>query len=184
MKSAGCLLDWCNAAKMLSGSYTSSAMDQIYLALGVAFFVIVIWIVFHFCHRSHKMVDIKRQENITNGNAHSQLHQDCKCYNCSNWIITKTVKQNQFSLVDRLRKYDPMNIVHDTKHLVSYRTVPNHTYIDCNGVINPNTFDDTLEPASLQRRIKCNIHFNSELKKPSQLSDLDDIVVAGNMSCI
>ena len=169
---------------MLSEIYTSSDMDQIYWALAVAFFVIVIWIVFHFCHRSHKIVDIKSQENITNCNAISQLCQGCQCYNCSNWIITKTVKQNQFSLVDRWRKFDPMNIVNDTKHLVSYRTVPNYTSIDCNGVIIPNTFDGPLEPTLSQMSIKGNIHVNSELKKSLQISESDDILAVGNIQCV
>ena len=159
-------------------------MDQIYWALAVAFFVIVIWIVFHFCYRSHKVVDIKSHENITNSNVHPQPYQGCQCYNCSNWIITKTVKQNQFSLVDGWRKFDPMNIVNDSKHLLSYRTVPNHTSIDCNGVIIPNTFDDPSELASSQRSIKSNIHVDSETKKSSPLSELDDILVVGNIQCV
>ena len=169
---------------MLSEIYTSSDMDQIYWALAVAFFVIVIWIVFHFCHRSHKIVDIKSQENITNCNAISQLCQGCQCYNCSNWIITKTVKQNQFSLVDRWRKFDPMNIVNDTKSLVSYRTVPNYTSIDCNGVIIPNKFNDPLGPASSQSSIKGNMHVNSEPKKSLRLSELNDILVVENIQCV
>ena len=169
---------------MLSEKYNSSAMDQIYWALAVALFVILIWILFHFCYRSHKLVDIKSHEKITNSNVHLQRCQGCQCYNCSNWIITKTVKQNQFSLVDRWRKFDPMNIVNDTKHLVSYRKVLNYTSIDCNGVIIPNTFDDPLEPASSQMNIKGNIHVNSETKKSSQLSELDDILVVGNIQCV
>ena len=159
-------------------------MDQIYWALAVALFVILIWIAFYLCYRSHKIYDTKSQENITKRNVISQPCQGCQCYNCSNWIITKTVKQNQFSLVDRWRKFDPMNIVNDTKHLVSYRAVPNYTSIDCNGVIIPNTFDDPLEPASSQMNIKGNIHANSETKKSSQLSELDDILVVGNIQCV
>ena len=159
-------------------------MDQIYWALTVAFFVIVIWITFHFGYRSHKIVEFKSQENITNSHVRPQTCQGCQCYNCSNWIITKTVKQNQFSLVDRWRKLDPMNIVNDTQHLVPYRTVPNYTSMDCNGVIIPNTFDDPLQPAPSQRSIKSNIHVNSEMKKSSPLSELDDILVVGNLQCV
>ena len=159
-------------------------MDQTYWPLAVAVFVIVIWIVFHFCYRSHKIVDIKSQENITNSNVHPQLCQGCQCHNCSNWIITKTVKQNQFSLVDRWRKLDPMNIVNHTQHLVPYRTVPNYTSMDCNGVIIPNTFDDPLEPSSSQRNIKGNIQVNSELNKYSQLSESNNILAAGNIQCV
>ena len=159
-------------------------MDQIYWVLAVALFVILIWIVFHVCYRSHKLDDIKTQENITNSDAHPKFCQVCQCYNCSNWIITKTVKQNQFSLVDRWRKFDPMNIVNDTKHLVSYRKVLNYTSIDCNGVIIPNTFDDPLEPASSQMNIKGNIQVNSELNKSSQLSESNNILAAGNIQCV
>ena len=159
-------------------------MDQIYWALAVALFVILIWIVFHVCYRSHKLDDIKTQENITSSNAHPKFCQVCQCYNCSNWIITKTVKQNQFSLVDRWRKFDPMKIVNNTNHLVSYRTVPNYTSIDCNGKTIPTTVDNPLEPASPQLSIKGNIHVDSEPKKCLQLSDLDDILVVENIQCV
>ena len=159
-------------------------MDQIYWAPAVALFVIFIWIIFHFCYRSHKLVEIKSHEKITNRNVHLQRCQGCQCYNCSNWIFTKTVKQNQFSLVDRWRKFDPMNIVNDTKHLVSYRKVLNYTSIDCNGVIIPNTFDDPLEPASSQGSIRGNIHVNSEPKKSLQTSEWDDILVVENIQCV
>ena len=159
-------------------------MDQIYWALAVALFVILIWIIFHFCYRSHELVDIKSHDKITNSNVHLQCCQGCQCYNCSNWIIAKTVKHNQFSLVDRWRKFDPMKIVNDTKHLVSYRKVLNYTSIDCNGVIIPNTFHDPLEPASTQMNIEGNIHVNSETTKSSQLSELDDILVVENIQCV
>ena len=159
-------------------------MDQIYWALAVALFVILIWIVFHVCYRSHKLDDIKTQENITNSDAHPKFCQVCQCYNCSNWIITKTVKQNQFSLVDRWRNFDPINITNDANRLVSNRTVPNCTSIGCNGVIIPNTFDDPLEPASSQMNIKGNIQVNSELNKSSQLSESNNILAAGNIQCV
>lgn len=159
-------------------------MDQIYWSLAVALFVIFTWIVFHVCYRSHKLVDIKSKENVTNRNVHSELCHGCQCYNCSNWIITKTVKQNQFSLVDRWRKFDPMNIVKDTKHLASHRTVPNYTSFDCNGIIIPNTFDDPLEPASFQMNIRGNIHVNCERNKSSQLSESNDNLVVGNIQCV
>ena len=157
-------------------------MDQIYWELAVALSVFLIWITFHLCYRSHKIADIKSQENITNSNVHPQPCQGCQCYNCSNWVITKTVKQNQFSLVDRLRKFD--QIVNDTKQLVSHRTVPNYTSIDCHGVIIPNTFHESVEPTSSQMRLKGDKHVNSETKTSSELSELNDILVVGNIQCV
>ena len=92
------------------------------------------------------------------------------------------VNKDQFSLVDRWQKFEPMNILNDTMHLVPYKTVPNYTTIDCHGVIIPNTTEELLEPTASQMRSKENIHINSETKSSSRLSEFDDIVVFENRS--